>query len=108
MTLVSKDIRNNWEARDTVRLAHPWELQITTMKASDGLLVTRASVHKKEGGFNTHRMFTDFSQRLMTAKVRCTEKNVIVQHTDAMTRKEEVLEAVKAWYEAKGETVTVL
>jgi hypothetical protein len=106
MTTLRKDIRNNWEARDHIKLAGEWELQITTIKTSDGSLVTRASVHQKDGNFVTHRMFHDFSQRLMTAKVRCTEKNVAEQHAGAMTKREEILEAIVAWYAAKGETVT--
>lgn len=105
MTRVRKDIRNNWAAEDSIDLVANRVLQIQTRKTSDGTVVTSATVHVKDGEFLSHRMFTDFSQRLMTAKIRCTEKNVTQQHAEAMTKRNELLSAVTAWYAKIGETV---
>jgi hypothetical protein len=104
MTFTSKDIRGNWRAEDSINLAPAGKvLQIVTNKTSDGTIVTRATVSTRDGGFLSHMMFQDFSQRLMTAKIRCTEKNVSAQHADAMARLAEVQSAVTAWYAAKQE-----
>lgn len=101
MTIVRKDIRNNWAAEDSIELVANRVLNISTRKTSDGTIVTSATVHLRDGQFLSHRMFTDFSQRLMTAKVRCTEKNVVEQHTAAMSKRDEVLSAITAWYAQK-------
>ena len=101
MTQLRKDIRNNWAAEDNVELENDRVLEIRTMKVSDGTIVTRATVNVRDGSFMSHRMFHDFSQRLMTSQNRCTEKNVAAQHAEAMTKKAELLEAVAAWYKEK-------
>lgn len=101
MTYLRKDIRNNWAAEDSVDLVANRVLKIQTRKTSDGTVVTSATVHVKDGNFFSHSMFTDFSQRLMTAKIRCTEKNVAQQHAEAMTKRDELLSAITAWYAEK-------
>jgi len=107
MTRIYKDTHNNWKAADTIRLVANRVLEITTHKVYDGTVVTTASVHIiEDSGFMTHRVYNDFSQRLMTTRVRCTEKAVAAQHAEAMTKKHEILEAVTAWYAAKGETAS--
>ena len=98
MTIINKDIRNNWHAIDSIDLVANRVLQVSTSKVSDGTIVTRASVHVKEGGFLTHRVFTDFSQRMMTAAIRCTEKNVTLQHLEAMAKINEIHSAITAHY----------
>lgn len=98
MTFIRKDIRGNWAAEDEIKLEGDRVLKILTRKTSDGTLVTSATVHLRDGMFLSHRMFTDFSQRLMTAKIRCTEKAVAAQHAEAMTKLPELKEAVDAFY----------
>lgn len=98
MTTVYKDIRNNWSAEDNITLDDKRVLRVTTIKVSDGSIVTRATVSIREGQFMSHRMFTDFSACLKTSRNRCTEKNVVAQHEEAMTKRPELLEAVDAWY----------
>ena len=101
MTQLRKDIRNNWAAEDNVELENDRVLEIRTMKGSDGTIVTRATVNVRDGSFMSHRMFRDFSQRLMTSQNRCTEKNVVTQHSEALNKREELLEAITAWYKEK-------
>ena len=105
MTTVQKSIRGTWEAKDSIELGNDRVLQISTHKTSDGTLVTTATVHLRDGAFLSHRMFTDFSQRMMTAKVRCTAKTVATQHADCMKRINEVHSAITAWYVSKGECI---
>ena len=105
MTRVQKSIRGTWEAEDRIELGNNRVLKVSTHKVSSGSLVTTATVHLYDGNFLSHRMFTDFSQRLMTADVRCTERNVTLQHADAMTKLGEIKEAITAWYVSKGESV---
>jgi hypothetical protein len=98
-THIRKDIRGNWRAEDSINLAAANRvLQITTSKVDGGLVVTRATVSTRDGGFLSHMVYQDFSQRLMTAQVRCTEKNVTAQHAAAVAKLAEIKEAVTAWY----------
>ena len=98
MTVVQKSVRGTWEAQDSIELGDDRVLKFHTHKVSDGALVTTATVQLRDGRFLSHRMFTDFSQRLMTAQVRCTEKNVAAQHTEAIAKLAEIKEAVAAHY----------
>ena len=99
MTSIRKDIRNNWRAEDSIELGSNRVLQVTTVKVSSGEIVTRASVHKRAGGFLSHMMFQDFSQCLKTSQSRCTEKNVTAQHNEAMKQIDAIKEAVTAHYD---------
>ena len=103
MTVVQKSVRGTWEAQDHIELGNDRVLRINTHKVSDGSIVTSATVQIRDGMFLSHRMFTDFSQRMMTAAVRCSEKNVAAQHAEAMGKLAELKEAVAAHY-AKLET----
>jgi hypothetical protein len=105
MTIMQKSIRGTWEARDSIELGNDRVLQISTHKVSSGDIVTTATVQLRDGKFLSHRMFTDFSQRMVTAAVRCSEKNVAEQHAACMTKVEELKEAVTAWYVSKGEAL---
>lgn len=98
MTVVQKSVRGTWEAQDHIELVAARVLKIHTHKVSDGTLVTTATVHQQDGNFLSHRMFTDFSQRMMTAQVRCTEKNVAAQHAAAMAKINEVHSAITVHY----------
>lgn len=105
MTRVQKGMRGTWEAKDSIELGNNRVLQVSTHKVSDGSLVTSATVHLRDGAFLSHRMFTDFSQRMMTAAIRCSEKNVTEQHAQCMVKLAELKEAITVWYIAKGEAV---
>lgn len=105
MTTVQKGLRGTWEAQDHIELGNDRVLRISTHKVSDGTLVTTATVQIRDGNFLSHRMFQDFSQRMMTADARCTEKNVAAQHAECMKKVDELKEAVTAWYVSKGEAL---
>ena len=105
MTVVQKSIRGTWEAQDHIELGNDRVLRINTHKVSDGSVVTSATVQIRDGMFLSHRMFTDFSQRMMTAAIRCSEKNVTEQHAQCMVKLAELKEAITVWYIAKGEAV---
>ena len=105
MTVVQKSVRGTWEAQDHIELGNDRVLRINTHKTSSGEVVTTATVQLRDGMFLSHRMFTDFSQRMMTAEIRCSEKNVAAQHAECMKKLNELKEAVTAWYIAKGEAL---
>ena len=98
MTTVQKDMRGNWRAKDVIQLGNNKVLEIATHKVGDGSIVTSATVNIMEGGFATHRVFTDFSKRLLTSKVRCTEKNVGSLHETCMVNVPALKEAIAAFY----------
>ena len=98
MTVVQKSIRGTWGAEDNLELGNGRVLRISTHKVGGGLIVSTATVLNHDGHFLSHRMFTDFSQRMMTAAVRCSEKNVAAQHAEAMGKLAELKEAVAAHY----------
>jgi hypothetical protein len=105
MTHAQKDIRGNWKMEDSIDLVANRVLKVSTHKTSSGWLVTTASVHVKEGSFLTHRMYHDFSQRMESSSVRCTEKNVTAQHAACMAKINEIHSAITVHYIAKGECV---
>ena len=98
MTVVQKSVRGTWEAQDHIELGNDRVLRINTHKVYWGDLETTATVQIRDGMFLSHRMFTDFSQRMMTAAVRCSEKNVAAQHAECMKKLPELKEAVAAHY----------
>lgn len=97
-TVTRKDYYGSWTSKSQMDLQDNWVLQIHTSKVSNGLLVTTATVLKVEGVLMTHRMFTDYSKRIASEKIRCTEKNVIAQHTAALAILDQVLLEVNAQY----------
>ena len=100
MTVVQKSVRGTWEAQDHIELGNDRVLRISTHKVSSGALVTTATVQIRDGQFLSHRMYTDFSQRLTARMLRCTEKNVTLQHADVMRLREltALKEAIDAHY----------
>lgn len=93
-----KDYYGSWTSKSQMDLPDNHVLQIHTSKIATGLLVTTATVHKVEGTSMTFRMFQDYSKRIVSGKIRCTEKNVIEQHTVALTQLDQVLSEVNAKY----------
>ena len=107
MTIVHKNIRNSWCAEDTIDLVANRVLKISTHTTSSKALVTSATVHTKSNGFLSHMVYQDFSQRVIVAHARCSEKNVAAQHAEAMSKINEIHSAITAWYAKKDEAVTV-
>jgi len=97
-TVTRKDYYGSWTSKSQMDLPNSWVLQISTSKTSNGLLVTTATVHKLEGNSMTFRMFQDYSKRIVSEKIRCTEKNVIAQHTAALAQLDQILLEVNAKY----------
>lgn len=97
-TVTRKDYYGSWTSKSQMDLPNDHVLQIHTSKVSNGTLVTTATVHKVEGKMMTHRMFTDYSKRIAVEKARCTEKNVVAQHTAALEQLDQVLLEVNAKY----------
>ena len=98
MTIVHKNIRNSWQAEDSIDLPDERVLKVSTHKTSSGALVTTATVHKRDNGFLSHMVYRDFSQRLIVGKSRCTEGNVAAQHAAAMLKINETLDAITVHY----------
>lgn len=104
---VHKDPREGWKAKTVVDLGENRELHITTNKASNGRLVTRASVHTRDGMFLTHRFGLwgsggDFSQWMEATKTRCTEGAIRTQHSRNLERVEDVIALARAHYSVEG------
>jgi hypothetical protein len=98
-TVVSKNIRNNWQAETQIELFGDYVLAILTTRRHNGTLSTTATVSVVEGMFKSHRMFHDFSQVVETARPqRVTEKVVCQVHEAALMKIDEIKEAVMAHY----------
>ena len=97
-TVTRKDYYGSWTSKSQMDLPDNWILQINTSKTSNGTLVTTATVHKVEGASMTFRMFQDYSKRIVSEKIRCTEKNVIAQHNAGLAQLDQVLLEVNAKY----------
>lgn len=102
MTTVYKDMRGNWQAKDTVPLECGRLLKISTHKVSSGQLVTSAQVGKQDGVFFCYMMYQDFSERLLySAPARVTSKVVEAQHAEAMAMVPSLIKSVADFYAAK-------
>lgn len=93
---------HGWFDEDTVAIEGDRAIRITTMKRSDGVLKTIATVGSVDGfGFSTI-IFKDFNQVLMNSTPsRVTQKVVEAQHREAMTKLPELKEAINSYYAAK-------
>lgn len=72
-------------------------LKLSTSKFN-GMLTTTASCFKKDGMFESHRVYQDYHARIRSCKVRVTEKAVIAEHDAAKEDIERIIEAAKAHY----------
>lgn len=100
----SKNMRGHWSAESDFDLTDRFMLRIATLKVSSGSLVTQATCHTIEHGMTTHRMFGDFSERMVVnTHAKCTEKNVRTQHAEVLAKLAEVRAKAMAFYKAKGE-----
>jgi hypothetical protein len=76
-------------------------LRISTFKASNGQLISSANVHETGNGMLRMSLGGDFSKRLVTSGVRCTEQAVRAQHENALAVAPAVLAEAHAFYAAK-------
>ena len=87
-----------WTARTQVPLDEEHALDISTMKRSNGAIVTIATrVKLADGGFS-FVMFQDFNMRVLSESGRATEKFVTDQHQRALALLEEIKSACERHY----------
>jgi len=92
-----KDIRGNWAEVSFINLSGNKRLKISTHKVHSGVLVTSATVIIMENGFETHRMFQDYSYRVIVDRPkRVTSKVVEEQHGKLMDDKPKLLAIIGA------------
>jgi len=75
----------------------PFHLKISTRKINKQLATT-ASCHVCNGNSETHRIYQDYYQRLLTDAVRVTEKAVTTQHHEALGQIDRILGMVREYY----------
>lgn len=98
-TRISKSAHGGWKAESSVMLDDTLCFTMTTMKRASGSVVTSASVAKREGNFDTHRMYEDYSRRLDSHKYpRVTAKVIETQHIGALSDIENYLNEARAQY----------
>lgn len=112
-TNVGKTLHGDWEAETTIELGNSRVLQIRTSKHTvrgrAAGVSTRATGHKREGHFLSHRFAMggpggDFSRNLLVDPgKRGTEKAVREVHARALQELDKVLEEVRAYYQAEDE-----
>jgi hypothetical protein len=98
--------KDGWTAKTIIPMGDDRELHIETSKSSAGFLiglVTRASVHKRDGMFLVHAFGLgtgrgDFSQRMETTEARVTEKSVSEQHARNLEQADMVLTLAREHY----------
>ena len=99
-----KDSRGNWKASTEITIGENEVkqariLSVSTFKTSDGAVVTTASVSHVEGMFMTHRMYGDFSERMISTRHgRVTEKVIREQQLAALKEIDEMIICAKAFY----------
>jgi hypothetical protein len=91
-----------WEATTQIDLQDGYALRIKTMKRNGGMLATTASRVKLEegGGFSSFPM-DDFSQVIISQKVRVTSGAVKLQHDTALEQVSEIKARMVAFYASK-------
>jgi hypothetical protein len=86
----------------TIGLINPTQqLTINTYKTFNGKLTTSATVGTLEGGFITHQLYQDFSQRLEASDIRVTAKNMRDQHTRYVDNWNQIQDQAIAHYTPK-------
>ncbi len=100
MTEVMKSVKPNWVS--TLGNAKRYELQIYTMKTSNGNITTMAvlGILEASNGSFTYAPYSDFSERIWNVKGdRATEKNITKWQTEGVAQLDALKEKVKAFYE---------
>lgn len=93
-------IENNggWKAKTHVEVGEDNVLVIITYKGRNGMLMTYASRHTKDGPALVHKLFTDFNLRVLAEKKTATKKAVETQHQTALDQLDEILGKCEAHY----------
>jgi hypothetical protein len=74
-------------------------LELLTMKRSNGLLYTTASIKWIEDGFVVFTPFSDFSEHIENSNPsRCTVKVVECQHSKCLSKLDDIKQAVISFY----------
>ena len=79
-TRIQKSKILGWNATSEIELGNSRVLTIRTCKRNGGVIVSHASVAKREGSFLNHLIFQDFSARIAFGGKRSTEKAVTELH----------------------------
>jgi len=102
-TRVSKDFYGKWNAKSTIllpQLPGEWRLRLHTYKPDKRGVVCMASVHCIKDGFETHRVFTDYSQCVYEDRTvtRGTESAIRLAHANAIADVDTIVASVVAHY----------
>ena len=90
---------HGWRAQTEFHLKDNRYLHYTTMKRSNGMVVTTANVVHAENGMNVFMPFSDFNVYVLSAKIeRVTVKAIREHHHKAVMKHEEVMAKLKAHY----------
>lgn len=109
MTMTMTKGRNGWKAVTTIELNDDRVLTFDTSKGFNPGVYTTASVAKRDGAFMVTEMFGDFHHTVFReGSVKCTEKNVRMQHEMALEKRDDVIALMTAFYAKKNITVTPL
>lgn len=103
MTMIRKDAHYGWTVTTYIDFRGDLRIKLTTMKRHSGKLVTTASAMRQDGAFESHMVFADFSQNVISETVRVTEKAAVAQHNAALAKRDEIIAAATAHYDAKAE-----
>lgn len=78
-------------------------LRISTYKHLRGGLITTATVHRLDGAFLSHVVYSDFHMtRLLDPRKRCTEGAVEEQHRSQMGRLGDIMDEVLKHYKLEA------
>lgn len=102
MMMIRRDAHYGWTVVSYHELRDNIQIKITTMKRHSGKLVTMASAMRRDGAFESHMMYRDFSQSVVSDTVRVTEKAALAQHNAALAKLEEIMLAASQHYDAKN------
>lgn len=103
MAMITKSAHYGWTVVSYLEFRGDLRIKLTTMKRHSGKLVTTASAMKNDGAFESHMMYADFSQNVISETVRVTEKAALAQHNAALAVRDEIIAAASAHYDAKAE-----
>lgn len=97
-TRIQKNLRGEWSGETTIPYKGDLKLRVVTTKRSNGNLETFVSAIKEDGGFWTHRMYADFSARVVSEKCRVTERRVTEQHQRALAQVDDMFYSADLHY----------
>lgn len=103
MAMITKSVHYGWTVVSYLEFRGDLRIKLTTMKRHSGKLVTTASAMRQDGAFESHMMYADFSQNVISETVRVTEKAALDQHNRVIAMRDEIIAMAKQHYEAKGE-----